>query len=472
MKLKNKVKYSDIEEYAKTNTMNSLYEQFVYDEYLEVMKIYNAIDLTMIIPMVNKLLLNDDLLADLREKHKYFFVDEFQDTNDEQLDLINRINPESLVIIGDPDQAIYEWNGARPENMVNIKDVYEDMELFILEENYRSTKPIVKVANDLIKYNKNRISKKLVTKKEGINVVYKACETDEEEISFIANNILAGELKDNAVICRSNKQASKIHAGLIRYNIKSNLITSYGDPFKSDAGKLLTRILRLVNNHMDDYSAQYVATSLLGLSVKYVRSVALMSEKGYFLSTLAFATKKGEELYNFITNIGVEGIKELAYERVVEVIAKSGILGYYGSTGRQSKLIDIDEYRREVRKWQSKQAFFGGDKSFEAFMRHIEFRDLQDKLDRTKDCVNVMTVHGSKGLEFPNVFVSGCNEGHMPSLRGTNPNVPEERRIMYVAITRAQDRLFLTRSKLTVSYGNRLLANVTSRFIYEMGIHE
>lgn len=444
-----------------------LFDSMVLNEYQERMKKYNAIDLDMILDLTIQLLGNENILTNIRKVHKYFYIDEFQDTNDKQLKLIKILNPDRLVVIGDPDQSIYEWNNAKPEYMVNIEQTFPNTELFKLEQNYRSTNQIIESANKLIRHNLNRIDKELVAQSDGDDIEYSSYDDELEEINYIYDNLDA-KYSNNAIICRNNARAGLIADKLAVRKIPINLMSSSNDIFKKQEIRKFIKLLQVINNPDDDYALEQI----LNWQIRRIDKIELASSKTKAIqnSTSLFKTLNDANehvllLINRITQSNDKKRHMTAYGLVKDIMNIFSITTKYKTEDRQTRLLEFEELRKVIKRWEIVQGILNQGIYLEDFVRYIQLRDIQDKYNKKKEAVNIMTVHGSKGLEFKKVFLPGLNEKEFPN--GRSENIEEERRLLYVGITRAEEELHITRANTRLVRNRFEQMTTKSRFIKE-----
>lgn len=447
-------------------------EIFVYNEYKSRMIEYNAIDFDMILQMAVSLLENNkDIIKDLKTKHTHFYVDEFQDTNYMQLQLLKLIDPKNLVVIGDPDQSIYEWNHARPGYIINIQNIFEGMELFKLETNYRSTRQIIKHANRIIENNVNRIPKKLKTDKEGTDPISFSGMHEYAEAEYI-KDVIEKPYKNYAIIARTNPRKNLIADYLAQNNIPINVLGGRGDIFTNDNIKSLIKLMRIITNPNDDYLLKKVMdwpnARLTYSEWQQTDLIVGMTNKSYFKILSDGPNQPVIDFCSSVDKLHCVYKEKTTAQILYAVINDLNILHTFTERQRITRVEEIEEFRKAIKRWQVQREFKQQDISLKSFLRFIMIRDIQESYNKEKDAVNIMTVHGSKGLEFENVIVAGMNDGEFPSMyKDEISNLEEERRLFYVAITRAKEKLYLTRSEEKLSQWKTAQATKTSRFINE-----
>lgn len=449
----------------------------VAGEYRHRLKKNSAVDLDM--------LLNDAVILlqkcpDVQEyyfkMYEYVLIDEFQDSNDIQMKLIKTLEPRNLFVVGDDFQSIYGWRGAVPEYIINFQKYYPECETIKLEDNYRSTVPIVEAANQLISNNENQTKKKLIAHKEGENIEVITLENPVEEAKFISNTIKQHNrsLKDFAILSRTNAQLNIITQELRESGISYQIINNSQDIFKKyDIRKILNFIAAAINTKDDRAVKKAVNFPKHILNTTQVSKVELKcSEKelSFFegLQVLKFKSQddinsfleRMSKLQEFLINTSSDAFDVFQY--TIELL---NIKNLYSNENRDSKNEDIEAALEKISHWSNIQCDINQSISISAFLKWLKTKDIQERLLEEKDVFRLMTVHAAKGLEFPIVFVIGMNQGTFPNRRS---DIEEERRLFYVAITRAKEKLYITRPA-NVTYRSGLEVDTEqSQFISEM----
>lgn len=451
----------------------------VYRLYQKKLKNGNSVDFDDLLILPIKLFKNyPNILNEYQERYKYILIDEYQDTNEAQYTFSKLLayKYRNIFVVGDNDQAIYAFRGANYKNILNFEKDYPEAKTILLEENYRSTKTILNAANCVIKNNKERKDKNLWSNnEEGNKIKYKVVDNEKEEASFVADSIkelISKGIKeeDIAVLYRTNAQSRVIEEEMLKKNIKYRIVGSFYFYNRKEIKDLLC-YLRLINNHKDDVSfLRVINTPKRGIGEKTIDNLTNT------------ATESGVSLYEAIT-----GGKELEFKKLIEdltiesenlsltelidaILEKSGIKKEYSS----SKLLE-DEIRLE-----NLNEFKSITKSYEEEYGSATLSDFLDEISLVSDIsehqegsdrVSLMTVHSVKGLEFDYVFIVGMEEGIFPHYNainyGSNAEIEEERRLCYVAITRAKKELTITSAKARMLFGNTTY-NMPSRFIEEI----
>lgn len=454
-------------------TENDMYRQ-LYDCYQEGLKLYNAVDFDDLIVLPIKLFReNPDVLERYRDRFKYIMVDEFQDTSHQQYELMHLLADENVAVVGDDDQSIYSWRGADYQNIINFEKDFKVTEIR-LEQNYRSTGTILDAANGVISHNTNRKDKKLWSGKgEGKPIEIYMPENETEEANFIAESIqgIAIEEKktydDFGVLIRANTQSRYIEEAFLQANIPYTMSggTSF---FERKEIKDIISYLRVIANHDDDINLlRIINVPRRGIGRAAIQVINEESEKlGSTLWTAiqslvqtedsAASENLKEDLQDFVNLIesnrqkllSGRGLSKKLREMVEEINYKDYLITEYSKSEKavRFKLKNIELLLEMMERWEIDPD--NTNPSLFNYLNRITLmsRDNGDD-ENDKGKVNLMTIHASKGLEFPVVFIAGAEEGLIPHQRSVDENsgnVEEERRLFYVAITRAREKLIIS----------------------------
>ncbi len=464
----------------------------VYLEYENELFKANALDFDDLLVKTYKLFKeNPDTLNFYQNKFKYIFVDEFQDTNTAQYELVKLLagDNKNIFAVGDEDQCIYSWRGAQVENVKRFTKDFENCKIFKLEQNYRSTKNIINVANKVIKFNHSRIDKNLWTNNDnGSEIEIKQTYNDIEEAEFIAEKINDlvedGEKKysDFAILMRVNSLSRIIEEKLLTYNIPYRVYGGYKF-FERKEIKDTTAYLYLIENPNDTEATlrmlsfpkkgigDVTISNLIEIAENNNISVLnlIMNAEKYGVSgSLLSKLKPIQDLFNDLN----EKKEAMDLNEFVEYLIKRvGIKEAIGTKTEDdlNKCLNIDDFVKSVNEYSSANQ----DASIDDFLQSITLMRDIDSMNESDDFVSLLTIHSAKGLEFDTVFIVGLNDGLFPLSRAINspdPNdLEEERRLMYVAITRAKNKLFLSRSKVKFNYESKKTEyTMPSRFLPEM----
>ncbi len=494
--------FSDIKTGRKQFT--SEYDQYraLYEGYQEGLKLYNSVDFDDLITLPIKLFReHPEVLDQYRNRYKYIMVDEFQDTSHQQYELLHLLADQNVAVVGDDDQSIYSWRGADYQNIVNFEKDFPQMQEIRLEQNYRSTGTILAAANGVIKHNTNRKDKELWSGNgDGKPIEIFMPENEAAEAEFIAETIqgIAAEERrkydEFGVLMRANTQSRPIEEAFLEANIPYTMSggTSF---FERKEIKDIISYLRVISNHDDDINLlRIINTPRRGIgraTIEAISNVANSMETSLWeainaiiavenLDACPVSESAVEDLKNFVNIIeenksmlSGKGLSKKVKAMVERIAYNDYLIGENPKSEKAArfKMMNIESLIRSMDQWENNPDH--EDTSLYAYLNRITLlsRDDLDDGEADKGKVNLMTVHASKGLEFPVVFIAGAEEGLMPHARaiedGGDAAVEEERRLFYVAVTRARDRLLIS----SCIHRRRLNATVdcqTSRFLDEI----
>ncbi len=472
--------FSDIKTGRKNWTSGKDMYKELYEGYQSGLKLYNAVDFDDLITLPIKLFReNPDILARYKEHYKYIMVDEFQDTSHQQYEFMKLLADKNVAIVGDDDQSIYSWRGADFENIENFEKDFPDVKEIRLEQNYRSTGTILAAANGVIKNNANRKDKELWSGNgEGKPIEIYMPENEAAEADYIAEGILriCTEEKRNydefGVLMRANTQSRAIEEAFLENNIPYTMSggTSF---FERKEIKDIISYLRVISNHDDDINLlRIINTPRRGIgrtTIQSISDVAKTMEYSLWDAIKAIlessekecpvSEKTRADLSDFV--LLIENCKSMLSGKGLSKKVRTMVedIHYYdflitenpkSEKAARFKMRNIESLIKSMEQWENNPQY--DDTSLYAYLNRITLlsRDLDDE-EGNKGKVNLMTVHASKGLEFPVVFIAGAEEGLMPHARaveeGGENAIEEERRLFYVAVTRAQKRLFISACK-------------------------
>ena len=451
----------------------------IYEKYLEKLKLNNSVDFDDLLILPIRLFREyPSVLESYQERYKYILIDEYQDTNECQYIFSKMLAKKykNIFVVGDNDQAIYAFRGANYKNILNFEKDYPDCKTILLEENYRSTKTILNAANSVIKNNKLRKDKNLWSNnEEGELIKYIRTDGEKEEADYVAKEIkkLISEgvnPVDIAVLYRTNAQSRVMEEACLKNNIPYKIIGSFYFYNRKEIKDLIC-YLRLINNYKDDVSLLRVINvpkkKIGEKTIDNISNVALVNN-----SCLFDAINSGKELEfkNLILDLK-EKCENLSLTEMVElVLDKSGMkqeLENEKSLDSEIRLENLEEFKSITKNYEEEYGVI----SLDDFLNEISLvSDMSEHQDGNNK-VSLMTVHSVKGLEFDDVFVIGMEEGIFPHYNaineGTNSAIEEERRLCYVAITRAKKKLWLLNAKKRMLFGNTQV-NPPSRFMDEI----
>ena len=453
---------------------NDMYRA-LYESYEQGLKLYNAVDFDDLIMLPIRLFHeHPDVLAKYRSRYTYIMVDEFQDTSRQQYELMRLLADKNIAVVGDDDQSIYSWRGADYQNIVQFEKDFPGVKEIRLEQNYRSTETILSAANGVISHNTNRKDKKLWSGNgSGKPIELFMPENESAEADFIAESIqgIAMEERrtydDFGILMRANSQSRAIEEALLQANIPYTMSggTSF---FERLEIKDIVSYLRVAANQSDDINLlRIINTPRRGIGRSTISAINETAKQNS--STLwdairylqkdpagALSDSAKKSLGEFIDTIegaraklfGGRGLANKVRELIDDVQYRDYIIGEFQKNEKavRFKLQNIETLLMSIETWENNPDNF--DPSLFNYLNRITLLsrdDIED--DGGKGKVNLMTIHASKGLEFPVVFIAGAEEGLMPHARSveeTDGDVEEERRLFYVAITRARDKLLIT----------------------------
>ncbi len=478
---------------------NPVYEQMVriYTAYQAACERAGVIDFAELLLRTLELIRdNESLQKHYQKRFQHILVDEFQDTNTIQYALIQLLAGQSnkVFIVGDDDQAIYGWRGARVENIQRFQKDFPSAEVIRLEQNYRSTTTILSAANALIDNNADRMGKKLWSSGEdGEPIIFYNAYDERDETHFVVDKIKqfveAGNARaDVAILYRSNAQSRVLEERFVSEAIPYRV---YGGMrfFERAEIKNALAYLRLMNNVNDDASFERVVnTPTRGIgerSVEKVREVARQYNHPMWLATKQIIEDKGlparasNALLSFIDlieNLQADTGEMSLHEQVDHVVHNVGLIEHYEKEKgekAQARVENIEELITAARGFDYDQSEMDVPMDeLTAFLTHAALEAGEGQAAEWDDCVQLMTMHSAKGLEFPLVFIVGMEEGLFPSQRSLEEEgkLEEERRLCYVGITRAREQLVLSCAEHRRLYGQDLYPS-PSRFISEIPEH-
>ena len=472
---KNELVYpEEYEKYAGTDFEEIVCK--VYKKYEERLKNNNSVDFDDLLILPIKLFsVYKDILKMYQERFKYILVDEYQDTNRVQYILVNMLAAryKNICVVGDNDQAIYSWRGSDYRNILNFEKDYPELKSVMLEENYRSTGNILKAANEVIKNNKIRKDKNLWTKhEEGSKIRYHRASDEKDEASYVVKeikNLLYDGVRreDIAVLYRTNAQSRNIEEAMLRENIPYKVIGSFYFYNRKEIKDLIS-YLKLIYNKNDDISlVRIINVPKRGIGDK---TISNLSDKSFKLNKCIYdviETGKEQEFKKIIEELK-ENSKDATLTELVDLILdKTGIrkeLESEKTVDAEIRLSNLEEFKSITRTYEENS----DSPTLEEFLEEISLvADMNEHKNET-NVVTLMTVHAAKGLEFDYVFVIGMEEGLFPHLNSMETeDLEEERRLCYVAITRAKKKLWLINAKSRMIYGKHD-NYFPSRFISEI----
>ncbi len=461
----------------------------LYKEYNSRLKAADAMDFDdMILNAVKLLSENPDVLERYGSRFKYIMVDEYQDTNHAQYELVHLLSSVhgNICVVGDDDQSIYRFRGATIENILNFEDDYEGARVIRLEQNYRSTGNILSAANAVIANNLGRKGKTLWTAEdEGELIDVYTAESERGEAKYVCDKILdsvraGAKFSDHAVLYRVNAQSAAVENVFARSGVSYRVIGGMRFYERKEIRDVLA-YLNLINNHNDNIRLRRIinepkrsigdATVNKAAEIAEANGISLFevisSAQDYPI--LSRALPRLCEFSNMIKELSRDAETMSISELAEAVLIKSGYrtaLSLEGTPESADRLLNIDELLNTMRQYELEN----DTPSLSSFLEEIALVSDIDSMNESDDKVTLMTIHSAKGLEFPNVFLIGLEEGIFPgnqSIYGGNTEIEEERRLAYVAITRAKHSLHITLAATRMLYGSTG-RNLPSRFLKEI----
>jgi DNA helicase-2/ATP-dependent DNA helicase PcrA len=460
----------------------------VYTMYQQTLRTNNSIDFDDIIMLTVQLFLeHPDRLAYYQEKYKYVLVDEYQDTNKTQFLLISLLTAGTgnICVVGDESQSIYGFRGADITNILNFEKEFPSAKIIKLEENYRSTKNILNAANEVIKNNSSKIDKVLWTQnKEGEKINYKTLNNEYEEVEYVVETIDDLCRKENkkysdfAVLFRTNAQARVLEEVFMRTGTPYKLIGGIKFYARKEIKDIIS-YLKLINNKNDNIALKRIINEpKRGIGDTALDKLDNMAqEKGMSIfeliqdnMNLAGLRSAGniilfrDMMNDLMANKETFKVSDLI-KRVLKISGYEDMLNAEGTKETEIRFENLMEFIGVAIEFENENA----ENTLEDFLDSIALVSDVDNLDESTEAVTLMTMHSAKGLEFDDVFLVGMEEGLFPSKRSIeeDASTEEERRLCYVAITRAKDQLFLTNTKKRTLYGSTSFS-LPSRFIDEI----
>ena len=472
------------------------------EEFVTIYKRYNdrcfkasAMDFDDLLLKTNELLNKfPEILSKYQDKFRYIMVDEYQDTNYSQYLIIKSLSDryENLCVVGDDSQSIYSFRGANIDNILNFKKHYPNCSTYKLEQNYRSSNNIVQCANSLIKKNQFKLDKTIWTSNEdGDKILVNKSQTDSDEGRFIASSIFQeknNEYLDNssfAVLYRTNAQSRSIEDALRKINIEYQVFGGLSFYQRKEIKDVLA-YLRLTQNQNDEESFRRIINfPPRGIGQTTIDKLTLISEKenlslfdsiskikNYDIKINSSTIDKLENFQNLILSLKVFSNNNNALDTATHILNKSFIINYYkdeGSLESFNRIENIEELINGINDFMLGQnELYESDKSLSKYLEDVALYSETDKnIESNK--VSLMTIHMAKGLEFPIVYVVGLEENLFPSIMSINSReeIEEERRLFYVAMTRAEKKLILSYCNQRFKWGN-IVESEPSRFLSEI----
>ena len=465
----------------------------IYEHYQKRLKENNALDFDdLLVKMVDLFQTNPDVLEHYQDRFQYIMVDEYQDTNTVQFLLVSLLAKKyrNLCVVGDDDQSIYKFRGANIYNILNFEKVFPDAQVIRLEQNYRSTQNILNAANGVIANNKGRKEKKLWTENQkGELVHFKQYDTEYDEADGVVSRInflaMRGvQYKDMAILYRTNAQSRIFEEKLKQKNIPYAIVRGISFYDRKEIKDLMS-YLKVVDSGMDDLSVKRIINvpkrGIGQTTINRLQEFAILNQMSFLdavfnadeipevTRALAKLHKFADMIEEFREYASEHEISELL-EHILDVTQYRAELEAEGTDESISRLEDIEELFNDIAYYEEEEE----NPNLRDFLAEKDMYTLNAGIDNLEDENNkvlLMTLHNAKGLEFNNVFLGGMEEGVFPGfgamMSGDESDIEEERRLCYVGITRAKERLFLSAAKRRMLRGQTQY-NRRSRFIDEI----
>ena len=456
------------------------YEQVVhkvYEKYEQKLRQNNSVDFDDLLLLPIQLFReNPDTLKKYQDLYQYILIDEYQDTNQAQYILTKMISEKNrrITCVGDDSQSIYSFRGANYKNILNFEKDYPDAKIILLEQNYRSTSTILDAANQVIKNNTQRKDKKLWTDRGvGEKIKYYRAYNERDEAQYVIRKIKelinkGVEYKDIAILYRTNAQSRVVEEEMLKENLPYRVIGSFYFYSRKEIKDLIA-YLRLIHNSKDNISLlRVINTPKRGIGLKTIENLTAKADLEGI--SIYEAINSGKELEFKKT---IEKLKEISKdltltELIDKVLDASGLkkeLESEQTLEAEVRLENLEEFKSITKSFEEKEGLI----SLEDFLLEISLISDVEEYKDDPNRISLMTVHSVKGLEFDHVFVIGMEEGLFPHMNSLMENIAleEERRLCYVAITRAKDDLHLVNARRRTLFGKEQV-NPVSRFISEI----
>ena len=451
--------------------------QRVFERYVKTLKENNSVDFDDLLILPIKLFKEHEQILEMyQERYKYILIDEYQDTNEAQYTLTKLISSKyrNICCVGDNDQAIYGFRGANYKNILNFERDYPESKTILLEENYRSTKTILDAANCVIKNNKNRKEKNLWSKKgEGEKIEYHKANDEKEEARYVVNEIKKLVTKgisyeDIAVLYRTNAQSRNLEEAFLQENMPYRVVGSFYFYSRKEIKDLIA-YLRLIHNPKDNVSfLRVINTPKRGIGLKSIQNIIDKAEENktsYYEAIFSSKELEFKEKVDCLREFAKDATLTELIDKTLEVTGLKKELEDEKSLEADIRLENLEEFKSITRAFEERE----GVVSLEDFLLEISLISDVEEYKDEKNRVSLMTVHSVKGLEFNYVFIVGMEEGIFPHINSMmdNSELEEERRLCYVAITRAKEKLYIVNARSRMLFG-QVQVNLPSRFVKEI----
>lgn len=448
----------------------------VYKEYTKLLKDNNSVDFDdLLLKPVELLKKNKIILEKYQERFKYILVDEYQDTNSIQYELCKLLASryKNIFVVGDANQSIYSFRNADYRNILNFEKDYKNAKVILLEENYRSTNNILKAANSVIKNNSE--GKKLnlwSSKRDGELIDYIRCEDEIKEANFVINKIKdlisnGYKYSDIAVLYRTNAQSRVVEDAFVRNNIPHNIIGSYYFYNRKEIKDLIA-YLKFIYNPCDSVSLERIINvPKRGIGAKSIENLRKKATENNISMFDAIDSGKELEFKKMILKLQEFSLNCNLSDLIEEILSTTGLRMEYEinkSLENEAKVENLNEFKTVALMFEESGIY-----DLQTFLENIALVSDRGQYNNDGDEVSIMTLHSAKGLEFNVVFLLGMEEGLFPHNRSFDSlsNLEEERRLCYVGITRAKEKLYLLSARQRTIFG-KTSGTIESRFIREI----
>ena len=461
----------------------------IYSNYQKTLKNNNALDFDDLILLPLKIFEEfPERLAFYQNKFRYVLVDEYQDTNIPQFQLIYSLAKEhnDIFVVGDDDQSIYGWRGADVQNILNFSNVFEESTIIKLEQNYRSTQIILSAAHSIVSLNDNRAKKELWTEnQDGDKITIHSCSDERSEANKILDVIVKHKdkytISDIVILYRTNIQSRPIEDMLRRNTIPYQIIGGVKFYDRKEVKDIMA-YLKLIMNENDSVAFERVVNfpkrGVGKTSIGKLKAYAKENSKNLLeaikdIDRLDIGAKQKVKLSEFlklITDWGRAAKESPPIDIVLDVVDKIGIENYYLDVNKtpesHERWLNIEELVNSIEEFTQNSP----ESNLADFLEEVSLLTDIDRFNDEQDMITLMTIHSSKGLEFPIVILSGLEEGLFPNSSSFNDEkeMEEERRLFYVALTRAEKLVHITHASTRNRYGNQTIPAIKSRFIDEI----
>ena len=470
----------------------------IYAQYERELRANNALDFDdLLMKTVELLQAREDILKGYQERFRYIHVDEYQDTNKAQFEIVSLLSAgtRNLCVVGDDDQSIYKFRGADIRNILDFEKVYPDAFVVRLEQNYRSTQNILDAANAVISHNENRKDKKLWTDQgRGSRVHFREFAGGNDEASFVAEDIAYKmqqnhrlSYKDFAILYRTNAQSRLLEDKLVLKSIPYNIVGGHNFYDRMEIRDILG-YLRAIDNGRDDIGTQRIINipkrGIGKTTIDRAAAIAREKEISFFqvlenagdFPELARARAKVEPFVKLIQELRAYAADHSVKELIREIVDRTGYDEYleeYDEETAKDRIANVDELISKAAAYENdaEGTADSGGASLSGFLEEVSLVAEIDQLGENDDRVLLMTLHSAKGLEFPQVYLTGMEDGIFPgyqSIQSDDPgDMEEERRLAYVGITRAREELTITSARGRLVRGE-MEYHPVSRFVMEI----